>query len=65
MKIIDRPALTVVGLQIRTTPMSPDIPALWPRFVARIPEIEPVLEPRVSYGVMSAFVKQEKLTVKQ
>lgn len=52
MNIVDRPALTVVGLQIRTTPMSPDIPALWPRFVARIPEIGPVLEPRVSYGVM-------------
>ncbi len=52
MRIIDRPALTVVGLQIRTTPMSPDIPALWPRFVARIPAIEPVLEPRVSYGVV-------------
>jgi AraC family transcriptional regulator len=52
MKIADRPALTVVGLQIRATPMSPDIPALWPRFVARIAEIESVLEPRVSYGVM-------------
>lgn len=52
MKILERPALTVVGLQIRATPMSPDIPALWPRFVARIGEIEPVLEPRVSYGVM-------------
>ena len=52
MKIVDRPALTVVGLQIRTTPMSPDIPALWPRFVARMPEVEAVLEPRVSYGVV-------------
>jgi AraC family transcriptional regulator len=52
MKILDRAALIVVGQQIRATPMSPDIPALWPRFVARIPEIGTVLEPRVSYGVM-------------
>ncbi|MGM9484072.1 GyrI-like domain-containing protein [Roseateles sp. NT4] len=52
MKIIERSALTVVGLQIHATPMSPAIPALWPRFVARIPEIESVAEPRVSYGVM-------------
>lgn len=52
MKIVDRPALTVAGLQIRATPMSPDIPALWTRFVARIAEIEPLLEPRVTYGVM-------------
>jgi AraC family transcriptional regulator len=52
LKIVDRPDVTVVGLQIRTTPMSPDIPALWPRFVARIPEIAHTTEARVSYGVM-------------
>jgi len=32
--------------------MSPEIPALWPRFVARIPEIGSQNEPRVTYGVM-------------
>ncbi|WP_457390205.1 GyrI-like domain-containing protein [Roseateles sp. P5_E1] len=52
LQIIDRPAVTVVGLQIRTTPMSPDIPALWPRFVARIPEITPATEAKTTYGVM-------------
>jgi AraC family transcriptional regulator len=52
LKIVDRPAITVVGLQIRATPMSPDIPALWPRFVARIPEIAQTTEHRVTYGVM-------------
>ena len=52
MKIVDRPALTVIGLQIRTTPMSPDIPALWPRFVARILEITQQTEARTTYGVM-------------
>jgi AraC family transcriptional regulator len=52
LKTIERPAQTVVGIQIRTRPMSPEIPALWPKFVARIDEIQNVAEPRVSYGVM-------------
>ena len=51
-QIIDRPAQTVIGMSIRTMPMSPEIPALWPKFVARIPEIENPSEPKVSYGVM-------------
>jgi AraC family transcriptional regulator len=52
LKIIERPAQTVIGMSIRTMPMSPEIPALWPKFVTRIPEIENPSEPRVSYGVM-------------
>ena len=52
MNIVDRPTLTVIGLQIRTTPLSPDIPALWPRFVARIPEIAQQTEARTTYGVI-------------
>ena len=52
LKTLERPAITVVGLAIRTRPMSPDIPVLWPKFVARIDEIENLSEPRVSYGVM-------------
>lgn len=52
LTLVDRPAVIVVGLQIRTLPMSPDIPALWPRFVARIPEIAHPAEARVTYGVM-------------
>lgn len=52
LKTVERPAQTVVGLQIRTKPMSPEIPALWPRFVPRIDEIANPAEPRVSYGVM-------------
>jgi len=51
-QIVQRPALTVVGMAIETKPMSPDIPALWPKFVARIDEIPHIAEPRVSYGVM-------------
>jgi AraC family transcriptional regulator len=52
IQTFDRDSLTVVGLAIKTRPMSPEIPALWPRFVARIDEIANTLEPRVSYGVM-------------
>jgi AraC family transcriptional regulator len=52
LKTLERPAVTVIGLTISTQPMSPDIPALWPKFVARIPEIQNPLEPEVSYGVM-------------
>ena len=52
LKTLERQTLTVVGLAIRTRPMSPEIPALWPRFVARIDEIPDPAEPRVSYGVM-------------
>ena len=52
IKIVDRSALMLTGMQMRTRPMSPEIPALWPKFVARIDEIESPLEPRVSYGVM-------------
>lgn len=52
IKVVDRTALTVVGMAIRTRPMSPDIPALWPKFVARMDEIQHPAEPKVSYGVM-------------
>lgn len=51
-KIVLQPPLRLVGLQIRTRSMSPEIPALWPRFVARVAEVAPVLEPRVTYGAM-------------
>lgn len=52
LKIVERPAFTVVGMEIVTRPKSPDIPGLWPRFVARIDEIRDMREPKVSYGVM-------------
>lgn len=52
LKTLERSALTVVGMQIRTQPMSAEIPALWPRFVTRILEIQNPAEPRVSYGLM-------------
>lgn len=53
LKLVERTARIVVGMQIRTRPMSPEIPALWPKFVPRIDEIPNTDEPNVSYGVMS------------
>jgi AraC family transcriptional regulator len=52
LEIVQRPVFHVAGMAIRTKPMSPDIPALWPKFVARFPEIAGRTEPRVTYGVM-------------
>ena len=49
---IAQPAFRLVGLQILTRPMSPEIPALWPRFVARLPEIASATEPGVTFGAM-------------
>lgn len=46
----------VVGLPIVTQPMSPEIPALWSRFLQRAQDISPVLEPGVAYGVIQMNV---------
>jgi AraC family transcriptional regulator len=54
-QLITRPAFTVVGLLLRTQPMSPEIPALWDKFVPRIGEIPHQTEGHVSYGVMGRF----------
>src|SRR5689334_20479840 len=59
IEVLERPALTVVGMAILTRPMSAEVPALWPRFVARIPEIPDPAEPRVSYGVMQYHADSE------
>ena len=50
--IVAQPAFRLVGAQILTKPMSPEIPALWPRFAARIPEIAAQAEPGVTFGAM-------------
>lgn len=52
IEIVQRPAFHVMGMSIRTKPLSPDIPALWPKFVARETEIEGKTESAVTYGVM-------------
>ena len=52
INIVERGTLHLVGMQIMTRPMSPEISALWSKFVPRIDEIENALEPGMSYGVM-------------
>lgn len=53
--LVTKPAFVVVGLRLRTKAMSPEIPALWGRFVPRIAEIASLTEPRVTYGLMGNF----------
>jgi AraC family transcriptional regulator len=50
--IVTRAPLFIVGMQIITKPMSPEIPELWSRFVQREQEIRGVLDHRITYGVM-------------
>ena len=52
--IVAQPALRLVGLQILTRPMSPEIPALWLRFAGRMPEIASAAEPGVTFGAMQS-----------
>lgn len=52
LTIVERKALAVMGLHLRTRPMSPDIGTLWHTFDTRMREIEHPCEPGVSYGVM-------------
>ena len=54
-QIIAKPAFTVVGMLLHTTPMSPEIPALWDQFGPRMGEAQHLAEPGVSYGVMGRF----------
>ena len=51
-KIVTHTPRVIVGMQIITKPMSPEIPGLWSRFVQREHEISGVLEPSATYGVM-------------
>lgn len=52
IEIVQRPGFIAVGMSIRTKPLSAEIPALWPKFVARLAEIRGRTEPEVTYGVM-------------
>jgi AraC family transcriptional regulator len=61
LKIVERPAFTVVGMEIVTRPKSPDIPGLWSKFVARIDGLPDPREPKVSYGVMWNGVSMDVL----
>lgn len=49
--MIKLPAFRLIGMQIRATPMTPEIPALWQRFMPHLDTL-PTVSPHVSYGVM-------------
>ena len=59
LQIVAKPAFTVVGMLLHTTPMSPEIPALWDQFGPRMGEALHLAEPGVSYGVMGRFNQDE------
>jgi AraC family transcriptional regulator len=54
-RIISRPAFTVAGLVHRGTVDGEKIAALWGQFGPRMGELQPVIEPDVSYGVMANY----------
>lgn len=58
-QFVTKPAFTVVGLKIRTTPMNPAIPSLWDQFAPRIDEITNLAEPQVSYGLIDHFAENQ------
>jgi AraC family transcriptional regulator len=51
MQIMTIPAFRAVGLRIRTTPFSDDIPALWQAFMPHMASIT-TITPEISYGLM-------------
>ncbi len=51
-KIVSNKAFAVVGTAIDTTPGSPEVGALWQRFMGQSKPDLPRAEPGVSYGVM-------------
>ncbi len=61
-QLITKPAFTVVGLRLHTKPQSPEIPALWDRFVPRMEEIRHGAEPHASYGIMTHNTEMTELT---
>lgn len=54
-QLVQRDGFHVVGMQITTHPMTPEIPALWKEFAPRMAEVADTAEPHVSYGVMQNF----------
>ena len=44
------PAFRIIGMHLRATPMTPEIPALWDSFQPYLETI-PTIRPNVSYGV--------------
>lgn len=51
LQLVERPAMTVVGMLYHGPGMSPEIPQLWDKFGPRMETIEGTLHPAVAYGI--------------
>lgn len=51
LQIVERQAMTVVGMLYHGPGMSPEIPQMWDKFGPRMESIEGSVNPMVSYGV--------------
>ena len=61
LQIVERPAMTVVGMLYHGPGMSPEIPQLWDKFGPRMESIEGSVNPMVSYGVCANMDMQTGL----
>jgi AraC family transcriptional regulator len=61
LQIVERPAMTVVGMLYHGPGMSPDIPKLWEKFGPRMESIEGSVNPMVSYGICANMDMQTGL----
>jgi AraC family transcriptional regulator len=51
LQIVERPAMTVVGMLHRGKPFNNEIPQLWDKFGPRMDSVPQVVNPAVAYGV--------------
>jgi AraC family transcriptional regulator len=51
LQIVERPAMTVVGMLYHGKAGGPEIPALWGKFAPRMASVPEAVNPAVSYGV--------------
>jgi AraC family transcriptional regulator len=51
LQLVERPAMTVVGMVLRGTPFSSGFAKLWEKFGPQMETIEKVVNPAVSYGI--------------
>jgi predicted transcriptional regulator YdeE len=51
LQLVERPALTVVGMHYRGKPFNTEIPKLWDKFGPLMDSVPQVVHPAVAYGV--------------
>ncbi len=51
LQLIERPAMTVVGMHYRGKPFNTEIPQLWDKFGPLMDSVPQVVHPAVAYGV--------------